>query len=162
MVSVGEWVWQNNVSFTQYDQNNNVVGTYNAYIKGVHVGNAAQTTASLTIDYEILPKFRIGADYTYFAKNYADFNVALRTTTVPITDKAPDAWQLPDYGLIDCNLNYKFKIGAVDATLYGKVNNILNTEYVSDATDGLTHDDVTSVVYYGFGTTWSTGLKINF
>ncbi len=161
MLSVGNWVWQDNVSFTQFDQNNNVVGTYNAYIKGVHVGNAAQTTAALTVDYEVFPKLRIGADYTYYGKNYADFIVTNRTT-MPTTDKAPEAWKLPDYGLIDCNLNYKFKIGAVDGTLYGKVNNLLNTQYVADATDGSKHDTWTSLVYYGFGTTWSTGLKIIF
>jgi len=158
MLSLGDWIWQDNVSYTQYDENKNVIGTYNAYIKNVHVGNAAQTTASLTVNYEVLPHLRIGSDYTYYGKNYADFNVTNRTKQ---TDQV-DAWNLPDYGLIDCNFNYKFKIGTIDATLYGKVNNLLNTEYVSDATDGTDHDKWTSIVYYGFGTTWSTGLKIMF
>ncbi len=161
MLSVGDWIWQDNVSFTQYDENKNVIGTYNAYIKGIHVGNAAQTTASLTINYEVLPKLRFGVDYTYFGKNYADFNVTTRTTA-PTTDQATEAWKMPDYGLVDCNLNYKFKIGSVDATLYSKVNNLFNTQYVADATDGSKHDSWTSLVYYGFGTTWSTGLKIMF
>ena len=161
MFSLGDWTWEKDVNFTQYDQNHEVVGTYNAYIKGVHVGNAAQETASLSIDWEPLSKLRIGADYTYYAKNYADFNVTTRITK-PGNGVAPEAWKLPDYGLIDCYLNYKFKIGTIDATLYGKVNNLLNTEYVSDATDGTNHDDKTSLVYYGFGTTWSTGLKIMF
>lgn len=161
MLSVGDWIWQDDVSFTQYDQNQEVVGTYNAYIKNVHVGNAAQTTAALSFDYEFLPKLRIGVDYIYFAKNYADFNVANRTTK-PTTDNAPEAWKMPDYGLIDCSLNYKFKIGTLDAKLYGNVNNLLNTQYIADATDGSEHDQWTSIVYYGFGTTWSAGLKIEF
>ncbi|HKI90601.1 MAG TPA: TonB-dependent receptor [Draconibacterium sp.] len=158
MLSLGDWIWQNNVEADQYDQNNNYRGTFYAYVKNVHVGNAAQTTAALTINYEILPKLRIGADYTYFGKNYADFNVNTRTSP---SDQV-EAWKMPDFGLIDCNMNYKFKIGTADATLYGKVNNLFNTEYVSDATDGTDHDQYTSLVYYGFGTTWSTGLKIMF
>ena len=158
MLSVGDYIWQNNVEASQYDQENNFRGTFYAYVKNVHVGDAAQTTAALTFSYEILPRFRIGADYTYFGKNYADFNVQYRNDP---KDQV-EAWKMPDYGLIDCDLNYKFKIGTVDATLYGKINNILNTEYVSDATDGSKHDEITSLVYYGFGTTWSTGLKINF
>ena len=158
MLSLGDYIWQNNVEASQYDQENNFRGTFYAYVKNVHVGDAAQTTAALTFSYEILPRFRIGADYTYFGKNYADFNVQYRNDP---KDQV-EAWKMPDYGLIDCDMNYKFKIGTVDATLYGKINNILNTEYVSDATDGSKHDEITSLVYYGFGTTWSTGLKINF
>jgi len=33
---------------------------------------------------------------------------------------------------------------------------------VADATDGATHGEKSALVYFGFGTTWSTGLKIKF
>jgi len=158
MLSLGDWIWQDNVDFTQYDEDQNVVGTYYAYIKDVHVGNSAQSVASLTADYEALPGLKIGVDYIYLAKNFADFDVTNRINP----EDQVDSWQMPNVGLIDMNMRYKFKIAGLDATLFGKVNNLLNTEYVADATDGTEHDAETSLVYFGFGTTWSTGLKIQF
>lgn len=158
MLSLGDWIWQNDVDFTLYDEDQNVVGTYNAYIGNVHVGNAAQSTASLTAELEVLPGLNIGADYLYLAKNFADFNPINRINP----DDKVDSWQMPNVGLVDMNMNYDFKIAGLDATLFGKVNNLLNTEYVADATDGATHGEKSALVYFGFGTTWSTGLKIKF
>ncbi|MDR1594143.1 MAG: TonB-dependent receptor, partial [Prevotellaceae bacterium] len=41
MCSLGDWVWQDDVDFKVFDEGQNLVGEYNAYIKGVHVGNSA-------------------------------------------------------------------------------------------------------------------------
>ncbi|MGD9976532.1 MAG: TonB-dependent receptor [Bacteroidales bacterium] len=158
MASYGDYVWSDNVHFTLYDENQNVVGDYSAYVKDVHVGNSAQVTAALGCDYEVLPKFKIGADFNWFSKNYADFDPTARTTP----ESNVDAWKMPNYYTLDVNANYKFKMGAFDATIYGNVSNLLNTEYVADATDGDDHDRYTSYVFYGFGRTWSAGLKVNF
>jgi len=134
------------------------VGTYNAYIADVHVGNSAQVTAALNCDYEVLPKLKVGFDFNWYSKNYAYFDPTARTK---IEDKV-DAWMMPDYYLLNANFNYKFKIGNLTATIYGNVMNLLDTEYIADATDGSDHDEYTSYVFYGFGRTWSTGLRINF
>ncbi len=158
MFSLGDWTWQDDVAFTLFDEDQNAIGDYNAYIAGVHVGNSAQLTSSLSVDYEALPGLKVGVDYLYLGKNYADFDVTNRTE---VEDKV-DAWEMPDVGLVDMNFSYKFKIAGLNTTLYGKVNNLFNTKYVADATDGTDHDAVSSIVYYGFGTTWSTGLKVQF
>jgi len=158
MLSLGDWIWQDDVSFTLYDEAQNVLGTYNAYLANVHVGNSAQSTASVSADLEVLPGLRMGADYVYLAKNFADFNPINRTNA----DDKVDSWQMPNVGLVDVNMNYKFKVAGLNATIYGKVNNLLNTEYVADATDGSSHDAQSALVYFGFGTTWSTGLRIAF
>ncbi len=158
MASLGDWVWQDDVAFTLYDEDQNVLGTFNAYIANVHVGNAAQSTASLTVSYEALPGLNLGADYLYLAKNFADFNPTNRTKP----EDAVDSWKMPNVGLVDFNMNYNFEVAGMEATVYGKINNLLNTEYVADATDGPSHDEDSALVYYGFGTTWSTGLKIRF
>ena len=62
----------------------------------------------------------------------------------------------------DLNASSKFKIGTFDAILSANVQNLLNTEYITDATDGSNHDWETSPVFYGFGRTFSTSLKIKF
>ncbi len=158
MASIGDYRWTDDVNFTLYDETQTAIGTYNAYVADVHVGNSAQITAALSIDYEVLPKLKLGVDYSYAAKNYADFDPTNRTS---LASKV-DSWKMPNYSLVDVNASYKFKIGNLNATVYGNVANLLDTEYIADAADGTNHDMYTSFVYYGFGRTWSTGLRINF
>lgn len=157
MVSVGDWRWDKDVMAAIYDINLNFVDSVKIYSGGLHVGDAAQTTAALGIDAEIFPKFKVGLDYNYYANLFAQFDITGRTK---IETKGVDAWKLPNYNLLDFNVNYKFKIGKLDAAVYGKVNNILDIEYISDASDG--GDAFGSSVYYGFGRTWTISLKIRF
>ncbi len=158
MLSIGDWKYTNNVSFKAYDVNNVLIGTYNAYIKGLHVGNAAQTTAGLSAEVEAVRGLKIGAQFNYYARNYAKFDPSNRTKSNDVSD----AWKMPNFGIIGLNINYRFKIGRFNATIYGNVNNLLNTVYVADATDGTAHNANTALVWYGFGRTWYTGLKIRF
>lgn len=158
MASYGDYVWSDDVNFTLYDVDQSPVGSYNAYIANVHVGNSAQITAALGCDYEVLPKLKIGADFNWYGKNYADFDPTARTTV----ESKVDAWEMPNYYIVDVNANYKFKVGGMNATIYGNVSNLFDTEYIADATDGEDHDAATSYVFYGFGRTWSAGLRINF
>ncbi|MFO7999899.1 MAG: TonB-dependent receptor [Marinilabilia sp.] len=158
MFSLGDWIWEDDINFSLFDDNNQLLGEYNAYMGDVHVGNSAQLTSALRVDYEALPDMKIGADINYYGKNFAEFDPTNRTTEGP----KEDSWQLPDYTTVDMNLKYDFNIGSLDASAYGKVNNVFDTEYVADADDGENHDASTALVYYGFGTTWTTGLKIKF
>lgn len=159
MGSLGDWRWEKDVIADIYDENQNLIGTETVYAAGLHVSDAAQTTAATGFDLELLPKFKLGMDYTYYDRLYAAFDVENRTTK---DDRGVDAWRLPAYSLLDMDLRYDFKIGKNNATLFGKVNNLLNTEYISDALDGNNHDALTSYVYYGFGRTWSIALKVKF
>lgn len=158
MFSIGNWYYADNVNFDLYDDNQQLIGSYDAYIKDVHVGDAAQTTAALGINYEILPKLKIGVDMNYAGRNYAYFDPTNRTSA----DDQVDAWEMPSAFTMDVNMKYDFKIGSLDATAYSNVHNLLNNEYIADATDGANHDQSTALVYYGFGTTWSAGLKVKF
>jgi len=159
MASIGDWRWDKNVIAEIYNADNVYQRTDSVFSKGVHVGDAAQTTASLTVNYEILPRLKIGIDYSYTANLYAYFDITTRSTS---KDEGKDAWKMPSYHLIDLNIKYGFKMGKMDASLYTNLDNILNTEYVADANDGANHDALTSTVYYGFGRTWTIGLRVNF
>jgi hypothetical protein len=156
MCSLGDWIWQNDVTFNLLGEDQTDI--YNAYIKGIHVGNSAQHTAFLGIDYDVFKSIKIGANINYFGKHYAEFNPKNRT----VADYKGDSWKLPDATLVDFNIRWKFNIGNLDAILYGNIDNLFDKEYISDATDGKTHDMNTALVYYGFGRTWTTGIRINF
>lgn len=160
MFSWGDWKWADDVHFTLYDEYGSPLGTYNAYVKDVHVGNSAQMTAALSGSWEIFKGLKLNVDYTFAGKNYADFDPSNRTEK---KDAGVDAWQLPNFYTIDLGLNYRFDVcKGLKAVIYTNVNNLTNVKYIADAKDGANHDWQTALVYYGFGTTWSTGFKILF
>lgn len=163
MVSVGDWRWLNNLEGVDvFDEQQNKLGSIQKmYMEDLKVGDAAQTTAALGVDYDVFEELRIGADFTYANDYYADFD----PTNLNKPNLTP--WEAPAYGLLDVNAVFKFKIAGVEARLYGNVNNVLDTEYISDAQaafnpeTGVSNANNTRV-FYGIGRTWTTGLKINF
>ena len=69
---------------------------------------------------------------------------------------------MPAYGLFDVAMNHDFMFGPFDATLTGRMNNVFDTEYIADGQDGSGSVAETALVYYGFGRTFSVGLRLNF
>ncbi len=158
MLSLGNWKWNNNIENAQVvDENQQPVRTYNLYIKGLRVSDAAQTTAALGFDYEMMKKTFFTLDINYFADLYADYNPDSRT--VPET---PQPWKVPSYGTADAGLRYGFKFGSFDATIIARINNVFNTEYIADAVDGSANNADTALVWYGFGRTFNVSAKIKF
>lgn len=170
MASIGDWVWQNDLDqITVFDEQQVEVAKVGPiYMKGVKVGDAAQTTAALGIDYNFLESLKLGLDYNYFA----DFSAEFDPTTLNYDNSI--VWKAPSYSLLDLNAVFKFKIGSLNASLIANVNNVLDVEYISDAQASFTKTEIgdnqfigvsnagNSNVFYGVGRTWTTGFKINF
>jgi hypothetical protein len=175
MVSIGDWNWRDNASGYLYNRNGDPVDAtgkvvdllgpehakVDVNIGGIHVGNSAQTTAAIGFKYELLKGLRMGLDANYFGRNYAYFNISSVGTNLSPAEFA-QPWKIPDATTLDLNTSYRFKIGSLDATLIGNIQNLLDAEYITDATDGANHDWETSPVFYGFGRTFSATLKIKF
>lgn len=158
MASLGDWRWDSDVTNVSIlDEEQNIVDTVNLFIKDLHVSDAAQTAFALGANYKLSSDTRLVVDYNYYADIYADYDPSDRGT-----QGAPDAWKMPDYGLFDLALNHNFKFGPFDATLTGRMNNVFDTEYISDAQDGAGSTDDTALVWFGYGRTFSVGAKLNF
>jgi len=159
MLSIGDWQWANNVIGAQiYDDANNPIGDpIDLYIKGLKVADAAQTTAALGLDYEVMPRMNFTLDYNYFGGLYADFDPNDRTV-----ENDGQAWEAPDYNTFDTTVRYSFDFGPFDTTIIGGVYNIFNTKYISDALDGSGHDAASALVWFGYGRTFSLSAKIRF
>lgn len=128
------------------------------YLKGMKVGDVAQTTAALGIDANVLPKLRLGADMNYYGNYSSFFNFATITTA------GKKAWEVPNYALFNVNAVYKFKVAGLDASLLINVYNLFDTEYISDSYDTNALGSATTLtgVFYGFGRTYTTGIKVKF
>ncbi|CAA0170873.1 TonB-dependent outer membrane receptor [Tenacibaculum maritimum] len=158
MASLGDWRWDNNVEDVKiFNESNELIRTVNLFIKDLHVGDAAQTTAALGLNYKLTPETTFTVDYNYFADLYAEFDPSDRGTP-----SGPEAWKLPAYHLFDTALRHKFELGSFKTTLTARVNNVFDVEYISDANDRGNSTASEALVYYGAGRTFSVGAKINF
>ena len=96
-------------------------------------------------------------DYNYFADLFARYDPNDRGTA-----GAPQAWEAPEYATFDMTLRHGFKIGDLDTTITGRINNVFDTMYIADATDGGGSIAETALVWYGYGRTFNVSAKIKF
>ncbi len=168
MLSIGDWKWDEDVEAYVFNRDGQLVNSDGEIVNtveeadkielnigGVHVGDAAQTNAYLGLDYEIIKDLKIGVDYKYNARLYADPG-SIRDL------EGKDTWKVPGAGTVDANAVYYFTIGGLDASIRGNVHNLLDKEYISDADSGSSGTWEDALVFYGFGRTGSVSLKIKF
>ena len=173
MISIGDWRWKDVATGYLYNKDGQPInaakdvvelkGIDHAYVTvdldGIRVGNSAQTTANIGVNYEFLKDFKVGVDYTYYGRNYSNYNVNINKWGV---NKFEQPWEIPAAGAMDFFANYRFDVGAYKATLFGNINNLFDSYYITDAQDGGTHTWDTATVFYSMGRSWSIGLKLMF
>lgn len=181
MFSIGDWTWDSDPTGYFYtiegqplaDLKGNIASGIlapdhmKAQLKqsGRKIGGSAQTTGFLGVTFKPFKGFRIGADWTFSARNYSDYEVSASTYESSDVVNVADPWKIPFGNELDLNVSYRFKIGGVNATIYGNVNNLCNNYYVKDAytlsdTPGAWNNAFR--VFYSYGRTFSVKLKINF
>ena len=151
MVSLGDWTWQSSEEI-------NVVGqVFEFDAKGVHVGDAAQTTFAAAIRYEPIQNLYLKVGYTHFARYFSDFDPF--SLNVASGNGGRESWQIPDYGLMNIHAGYRFKFEKSSLVMRGNVFNALNSLYISDARNnqnGSGFDANSSGVFFG------QGVRVNF
>lgn len=155
MASYGDWTWQSAETV-------DVVGTKFTFdAKGVHVGDAAQSTYAASINWRFLKSGYIKFKYTYFDRYYSNFDPFSLTGA----NSGRESWKIPSYGLLSAHLGYSFNIKKMRLNVRGNVFNILNTFYISDARNnqnGINFDASSSGVFVGQGTTFNVSLGLEF
>lgn len=180
LVSLGDWktISGNKVYVTNEDGDS--VTTVDFSAKNVHVGDAAQVQYGASIRYEPFRNLYIKPRYTFFAKNYANFDptslteeIDPRTGEVVNNNKDRESWRMPDYGLLDIYAGYEINLIKVKYAIVFGVMNALNTIYITDAQNNGTYglnmvpddegfDATSATVYIGPGTRYNMSLRISF
>ena len=182
MFSLGKWVYQNNITGTRYDVNNNNISggtTTTYYVDGTRVGDVAQMTASLGASYEIVKRFNVDANYRFHDKLFASLDPTKQTAAVN-----KGTLELPSYGLMDAGVSYKWLLGkdkskSLDFRL--NINNVLDEVYIAESRTNIFADDIATggqtytqlgrtydgvananQVFFGFGRTWNFTMRYNF
>lgn len=172
MSSIGNFVYEGNVTGTEYDQNNNVVGAAGTtfYLDGVKVGDAAQTTGRLGLEYRSSENLKFDVSQDYVDNLYPRISANSFTTQAA---GSRGSLQLPGYALTNAGVTYKFNVSEkINARFRLNVNNLFDTVYISDGNsnrhvDGSTTAtykgiDVRNNVYFGAGRTWNASMKFSF
>ncbi len=158
LASIGDWKTTSGTTADVTDENGTKIATVDFSAKNVHVGDAAQIQYAGSVRYEIIKNLYIKPRYTYFAKNYANFD----PTSLVGTNKDRESWQMPNYGLLDLYAGYDFKYWKMKFTVTAGVNNLLNTDYISDAQNGTKFNATSALVYMGMGRRMNVSLRIGF
>jgi hypothetical protein len=168
MLSVGDWKWTSDVEATYTPEGlvdslgNPVTFKKNLYLKDLKVGDAAQTTAALTLHYYPMDRASISITYNHFANYYSNFNPEARS----FVDKNgnPDrkqSWKIPSYGLVNAHFNMTLPFDLpFEIKVFAHAYNLLDTEYISDAVDNAAHDANTDRVWVGMPRRWNVGMQI--
>ncbi|WP_158796894.1 TonB-dependent receptor domain-containing protein [Pedobacter sp. L105] len=159
MLSVGDWYYTKDAGpATVYNNQQQVVTTLNkVYLKDIKVGDAPQTTAALSLDVNVMPQLKLGANYFYTA-NYTS-NFLFTNLTIP----GLTPYKIPNNSLVNLNAVFRFKIAGLDASFIANVMNVFNRKYISDGYDANATGQAANInAYYGIGRTFTTGLKIKF
>ncbi|TMM59247.1 TonB-dependent receptor [Maribacter algarum] len=169
MISIGNWEYQDDVTATFFDNDqapiviDGVEQTQTLSLDGVKVGDAAQFTAYIGADYNILDNLSIDAGYRFADNLYADFDITRIDENGSL--------QLPSFGLADAGISFGLPIGESRLNLRLNVNNVFDTTYIaeSDTNDFVeagdeTYDgiNVSNRVFFGFGRTWNASVRFNF
>lgn len=161
-ISIADWKYLNGKTVYAISQETGqVVGTVDFSAKGVHLGNAAQMQFSNALK-GTYKGFYLKPRYTYFGKNYANFNA----TDLQGANKDRESWKLPNYGLLDLSGGYEFKLQNIKVNVNANVTNVLNTFYISDATNNQyapqNFDANSATVFIGMGRQFMFGMKLTF
>jgi outer membrane cobalamin receptor len=183
MVSYGLWEYNGNAISNNYNDANLLQSSAPVYLDGVKVGDAAQITASIGANYEVVERVKLDVNYRIADKLYASIDP---TSFSSATNKG--SLELPSYGLMDAGFSYKMLVGKNNANsvvFRVNVNNVLDEVYISESRTNIFADDNVSAtnpalgtyasnnrlydgvananqVYFGFGRTWNFSLRFNF
>ena len=185
MFSYGDWKWASNATGYAYNEAglpitskgeiaSGVAAPDHAWatinLDGIRVGGSAQTTAAAGITLKPIEGLRIGLDWNYYGRNYAYYEFTGSNLELGKELTVLDPWEIPAAHQFDLRASYKFKIGGLQATLFGNVDNLFNYRYISKAWNpssqmGTSPKAATAeniYCFYSFGRTYNVRLKVNF
>jgi outer membrane receptor for ferrienterochelin and colicin len=160
-LSVGNWEYVGNSVTRITDEDQNVIDTEIFDVDGGKVGDAAQTTLGLGIDWRIFERLSVDSDYRYYTNLYSNVGAVKENLEVP------------SYGLIDFGASYNLSVGKKTNSLYFRLNlnNVFDTEYLSELSTNIKAEpgselydgiDVRNRGYFGLGRTWNFSIRYRF
>jgi hypothetical protein len=161
--SIGDWRYVGDVVSRQLDENRNQIGlTTIKDVDGGKVGDAAQFTVGLGVDYTILEGLSVDSDLRFYDGLHARVSAVKQNL------------ELPAYALLDMGVSYKLNLGTTKSKsldFRANVNNVLDRRYISELRTNIQATntstlyrgiDVRNNGFFGWGRTWNASVRYNF
>jgi CarboxypepD_reg-like domain/TonB-dependent Receptor Plug Domain/TonB dependent receptor-like, beta-barrel len=174
VTSYGDWRWTSSDSARIYDQQQNLVDVVNFDAKGLYVGDAAQFQQRESIRWEFAKNAYFKAAVTFFSRNYSnfdplDYQPGINAWAFDDDGNPRQAWQMPNYYLIDIHAGYRMYIKDYKIDIRGSLLNALDDMYISDASNNDSYvgqswnsfDARSAAVFYGLGRRFNISVKIS-
>lgn len=167
--SIGAWNYAGDVVANVWDEDRNPIGGADEtlYLDGVKVGDAAQTSFGLGVNYKIIKGLSVDLDWRYYDRLYAAID--------PGSFGAPDhsgSLQLPSFNLLDGGISYKIYLKESRRLEFRfNANNILNKQFISQSDTNIHPGggdaewngvNMNNRVYFGNGFTWNLSAALRF
>ena len=108
MVALSNWRYKEDALGTITEIGGGVQSsTTTLYLKDAKIGDAAQTTANINLDYSAFENFNIDINWRYAGNLYSDFSAIDTTFDTP---NNRGALELPSYQLFDLGMGFKFNL----------------------------------------------------
>jgi len=179
MVSIGNWRYKENAVGTVTETGNpSNSGARTLYLKDAKIGDAAQFTANLNLDYSPFENFNVDVNFRHAGNLYSDFSAI---DTAFDTANNLGALKLPSFSLFDLGLSKRFNLKSGNTLGFRlNVNNVFDTEYIAEASTSTRVGDASpatnpsttvgtykgidtrNFVWFGFGRTWNLSLRYKF
>lgn len=130
MLSLGDWRYTKDFEAEIFDDNQQQVGTATLFTNGAKVGDAAQLTGFLGVDYRINRSFNVDLAARYVDGLYADYSI---NSSAFLQEDNLGALQLPSYALVDLGVTSRFSLLGTDASFRVNVNNLFDTVYIAES-----------------------------
>jgi len=167
MLSIASYKWLNDVkSYLTPEGNPNSIVTFDSKIKGLYEGDAPMTKLvlgfSLNQNISNTTSYYFKANYLFYGRYYAQFDPVSRSFN---NVENIQSWRIPDYYTINIHTgitiiaNSKYfetiKLGI-------SVFNILDSNNIIKAIDGIEHDANSALVWYNRERWVSGTVTVNF
>jgi outer membrane receptor for Fe3+-dicitrate len=162
MMSLGNWEYKGDATGDIYDDNQNFVDNVALQLDGVKVGDAAQFTSRLGLDWKVFKNFTFDIDQFFVDKLYAKLDAK----------SADESLRLPAYSLTNMGMAYKFNLGEkMGLKLRLNVNNVADEVYISESSSNVIAGagdetwngvNTSNQVWFGHGRTWTVTALFNF
>ena len=158
IASIGDWKTISGQKVYITNESGIIKDSVDFSAKNIHVGDAAQIQLGGSVRYEIIKNLYIKPRFTYFAKNYANFD----PTKLVGADKDRESWKMPNYALLDIYAGYDFNYNKLKFGITAGIVNALDAVYITDGQNGVNFNATTATVFMGMGRRFNLALRVTF
>lgn len=169
--SLGNWTFTDDVSAVYKDYSGGGAEDieFNAFVKDLKVGDSPQTAFTVTANLFPVKGLTFSVVGHYYSDHYASWEPFDRTNP---DEAGVQPWKIPSYTVVDLHANYvlPLKVEGIGFEVFGHIFNLLDEEYVSDATDNspyngygdANHRGDDAEVYFGLPQYFNLGVRLTY